>query len=347
MNKLLLSALVFLMACNGDQKTTEDNTPAEAKAVNEKIFIRLGNDEQYVEITAASDKAPVLLFLHGGPGWPQTPHLRYFNSDLTKSVVLVAWEQSGCGKSFMKNPEPENLSKEQIISDAHELTLLLKKRFKKEKIYLAGFSWGSVIGLELVSRFPGDYAAYFAISQVIDMPRSMDLSREWIKQQAVMKKDKKMLKQVALLENKDTAFCKSTLECFFKKYEMLTEYGGAIYKKEAEAQIKIAESKYEDYKDYDWIKGFMYSSGRMGEELFKTNLTGITALKVPVYFFVGRHDWSLPSIVTQEFADKLKAPVKEIIWFEESGHEPLEEEAEKFNTIIIERIMQTGKDELK
>lgn len=326
-----LIALIFI-SCD-----SVNESPA-SKSINEQAYIRLGDEEQYVEITGKSLKDPVLSFLHGGPGWPQTPHLRYFNSDLAKSVILVAWDQSGCGKSYIKNPEPKTLTKEQIINDAHELTLLLKKRFNKDKIYLAGFSWGSIIGIELIKRYPEDYSTYFAISQVIDIQRSIELSREWIKQQATLKSDKKMLGLVHMLERKDTSFCKTELECFFKKYEMLTEYGGAIYKKESEAQIKIAETKYDEYKNYDWIKGFMFSCSRLGTEVFRTDLTSITELNVPVYFIVGRHDWSLPTIVTEEFVAKLKAPGKEIIWFEESGHEPLEEEAQKFNKIVIEKI---------
>lgn len=338
MQRCLWIIFIFILACNNADKAHHEPATGKGNEINEKSYISLGGEEQYVEITGASDKNPVLLFIHGGPGWPQTPHLRYFNADLAKSVVLVAWEQSGCGKSYMKNPSPKNLTKEQIINDAHELTQILKKKFSQNKIYLAGFSWGSVIGLELARRYPDDYAAYFAISQVIDIQRSITLSREWIKQQAQLKKDDKMLKLVSQLEKKDTSLCKSELECFFKKYEMLTEYGGTIYKKDAEAQIKIAETKYEDYKNYDWIKGFMYSCSRLGNEVFKTDLTNITELKVPAYFFVGRHDWSLPTVVTEEFVRKLKAPNKEIVWFEESGHEPLEEEPLTFNRMIIERI---------
>lgn len=327
MREILFSLLLFSAGCK--------NSPT---SIDERSFIKLGGEEQYVEITGDSDKNPVLLFIHGGPGWPQTPHLRYFNAALARSIVLVAWEQSGCGKSYMNNLEPKNLTKEQIINDAHELTQILKKRFKQNKIYLAGFSWGSVVGMELVKKFPEDYAAYFAISQVLDIQRSIDLSREWIKQQAILKKDERMLKQVEQLEKKDTALCKSELECFFKKYEMLTEYGGAIYKKESEAQIKMAETKYEDYKNYDWIKGFMFSCSHLGDDVFKTNLTAIDELKVPSYFFVGRHDQSLPTIVTEEFVSKLRAPKKELVWFEESGHEPLEEEPAKFNKEILDRI---------
>ena len=253
-------------------------------------------------------------------------------------MILVAWEQPGCGKSYMHNPDPKDLSVDQLVSDAYELTQILKKKFNKDKIYLAGFSWGSVLGMHLIQKYPGDYAAYFGISQIIDINKSINLSREWIRQQAEIRKDKKMLKLVAQLEKNDTTLCKTTLDCFYKKYEMLTQYGGAIYKKESEAEIKIAETKYDDYKDYDWLKGFMYSASRLGNAIFETDFTNTTKLQVPVYFLVGRHDWSLPATVTEDFFNKLTAPKKEMIWFEESGHECLEEEPVKFNKAIIDRI---------
>src|SRR5688572_22957634 len=100
----------------------------QSASVNEKSFIALGGEKQYVEITGTSSENPVLLFIHGGPGWPQTPHLRYFNADLAKSTILVAWEQSGCGKSLKENPNPAKVSLDQMVSDAHELTQILKKK---------------------------------------------------------------------------------------------------------------------------------------------------------------------------------------------------------------------------
>ena len=341
MKNIIYAFLIFWSSvCQSQTNPSTEKTKKTNTAVDEKSFIELGGEKQYVEITGVSSKNPVLLFLHGGPGWPQTPHLRYFNSDLTKSVILVAWEQSGCGKSYMNNPEPKNLSLEQLISDAHQLTQILKKKFGQKKIYLAGFSWGSVIGLHLIQRYPEDYAAYFGISQIIDINRSINLSREWIEQQAKLKGDKKMEQLVTQLKNKDTSLCKNQLECFFKKYELLSEYGGHIYKKESEAEITVAETKYEDYKNYDWLKGFMYSASRLGNAIFSTDFTATTSVDVPIYFFVGRHDWSLPAIVTEEFVNKLTAPKKEIVWFENSGHESLEEEPAKFNKEIIDRIIK-------
>ncbi|HYF29552.1 MAG TPA: alpha/beta hydrolase [Chitinophagaceae bacterium] len=335
---------IWIAACQDQSKKTDGSFAKNGTdtAVNEKSFIELGGEKQYVEITGASSRNPVLLFIHGGPGWPQTPHLRYFNADLTKDVILVAWEQSGSGKSFMQNPEPKNLSLEQIVSDAHELTQILKKKFNQDKVYVAGFSWGSTVGLKLIDKYPDDYIAYFGISQVLSARESIRQSRKWITEQARSRGDKPALAALERIEKGDTGICKKELECFYKQYEFLTKYGGAIYKKESEAEIEKAVTKYEDYKDYDWMKAFNYSIGRLENDLFNTDLRTITETKIPVYFLVGRHDWNIPAHVTETYVSKLKAPKKEVIWFDNSGHEPLEEEAAKFNQVIIEKIRSTN-----
>ncbi|MEM6317995.1 MAG: hypothetical protein AAF960_10015 [Bacteroidota bacterium] len=122
-----LLALILFVGCQsaGSQKAT---STTERLPIDEKIFVELGGEEQYVEITGASPEFPVLLFLHGGPGWPQTPHIRYFNADLVKELIVVSWDQSGCGQSYLKNPNPKELSVESLVRDAHELTQYLKKK---------------------------------------------------------------------------------------------------------------------------------------------------------------------------------------------------------------------------
>lgn len=323
----------ILLSCNENS-----NPKLAAGPVNEKTFISLGGEQQYVEMTGASSQNPVLLFLHGGPGWPQTPHLRYFNSALTQHMTVIAWEQSGCGQSYMNNPSPKNLSLNQIISDAHELTQLLKKKFGQSKIYLAGFSWGSMVGMKLIEKYPENYAAYFGITQVININKSIQLSREWIKKQAALKKDTASLNILSKIEKGDTAICKRPMDCFLKQYELLSKYGGAIHSKASEAEIQKAETFYEEYKKYDWFKAFTYSAYRLENDLFNTDLSSVKEVKVPVYFFLGRHDWNLPTSLSEEFLHHLNAPKKEIVWFENSGHEPLEEEAIAFNQALIDRI---------
>lgn len=305
--------------------------------VEERVLIQLGGEKQYVEITGASNQNPVLLFIHGGPGWPQTPQLRYFSADLSKSFILTTWDQRGSGLSFQNNSNPKNLSLQQIIQDAHELTLLLKQKFKQDKIYLVGYSWGSLVGMLLAERFPEDYHAYIGLAQVINLRSAVQTSRKWIAEQATANHDQVALNTLAQLNK--PGFCQSELDCFFQQQELLNKYHGAVYDTTVLAKLEKAMTQYPDYQKYDWEKGFQFSIQHLEKDLFATNLEKVKELKVPVYFLLGRHDWNVPSVLAEAFLKKLKAPHKEIIWFENSAHELLEEEAGKFNTTLVEKLL--------
>jgi pimeloyl-ACP methyl ester carboxylesterase len=56
----------------------------------------------------------------------------------------------------------------------------------------------------------------------------------------------------------------------------------------------------------------------------------VTEVKLPVYFFTGRHDLTDPFVNTVEYATKLQAPRKRIVWFEDSAHFPFLEEPARF-----------------
>lgn len=47
--------------------------------------------------------------------------------------------------------------------------------------------------------------------------------------------------------------------------------------------------------------------------MFAADFREVKELKIPVYFFLGRHDWNVPSVLIEEFAKNLKAPKKEIV----------------------------------
>ncbi|MCB1025565.1 MAG: alpha/beta hydrolase [Acidobacteria bacterium] len=337
---LILAILLMSCADQSRQSMTDTVETKPAKKVEEKNFIELGGEKQYVEITGDSDQNPVLLFIHGGPGWPQTPQLRYFNADLTKDFTVAAWDQRGAGRSFMENPAPANVTLAQITADAHELTAKLKEKFKQPKIYLAGYSWGSIVGVNLVEKYPEDYAAYIGIGQVVNMQRGMEISQAWLAQKAKEKGDKETLEKLAKLKDPPADFCSGDLACFIRQYELVMKYGGAVYNKEAESESLKATETYNDYKNYDWNKAFEFSANALEKDMFATDLRKVKELKVPVYLFLGRHDWNVPSDLGEEFLNNLDAPKKELVWLENSAHSPLEEEPKKFNKLLVEKVLK-------
>jgi pimeloyl-ACP methyl ester carboxylesterase len=56
----------------------------------------------------------------------------------------------------------------------------------------------------------------------------------------------------------------------------------------------------------------------------------VTSVDVPVYFFTGRHDYTTPFELIDEYLGVIDAPAKTMVWFEKSAHFPFYEEPERF-----------------
>ena len=69
---------------------------------------------------------------------------------------------------------------------------MVRKRFKKEKIYLMGHSWGSVLGTYIVKRHPELFYAYICVGQASDT-----IETEKIMYQFALDKSKEINKKTA------------------------------------------------------------------------------------------------------------------------------------------------------
>jgi proline iminopeptidase len=76
-----------------------DGQKAEG-SVAEIVRLEVNGAEQFLILRGRDASKPVLLFLHGGPGTPETPFIRRWNPGMEDHVVLAIWEQRGAGKSF-------------------------------------------------------------------------------------------------------------------------------------------------------------------------------------------------------------------------------------------------------
>ncbi len=139
--------------------------------------VTLGGVDQWILIRGHDASDEVLLFIHGGPGLLNMP-LCHPNADLEKRFVVVQWDQRGAGKSYSTSALPEAMKIDQFVSDARALTQLLIERFDKDKIYLLGHSWGSVVGAKTAARYPELFNAYIGVSQVTNVLETQKLLYE-------------------------------------------------------------------------------------------------------------------------------------------------------------------------
>ena len=114
----------------------------------------LGGHAQEVLVRGADARNPVLLILHGGPGFAEMPLFTTYNADLEQHFLVVHWDQRGAGRSYAADIPPESMTLRQFVADALELINWLTVRFTQEKVYLVGHSWGSLLGATLAAECP-------------------------------------------------------------------------------------------------------------------------------------------------------------------------------------------------
>ena len=66
--------------------------------------------------------------------------------------------------------------------------------------------------------------------------------------------------------------------------------------------------------------GAGFSASHLIESLLTLDLTSITTFHCPVFLFEGRHDYATFHALAAEWFTKLKAPQRELVWFDESDH---------------------------
>jgi proline iminopeptidase len=63
--------------------------------------LRIGGIDQWVSIRGADRRNPVLLYIHGGPGYVSIPMSWWFTRGLVKYFTVVQWDQRATGKTYL------------------------------------------------------------------------------------------------------------------------------------------------------------------------------------------------------------------------------------------------------
>lgn len=116
--------------------------------------VMINDRKQSLLIRGQNVEQPILLCCHGGPGMAQIGFIRHFQKELEKHFIVINWDQRGAGKSFLWRDIQTNFTIDQFISDAKEVIHYLLRRFKKQKLFLAGHSWGVLSDCKSLVNIP-------------------------------------------------------------------------------------------------------------------------------------------------------------------------------------------------
>lgn len=341
---LSLVLILILSACggNGDAQEVGSDSSLDYDSLEGEFDVlkklQINGVDQWVRISGRDRENPILLVLHGGPGFVMMPVFDGKNKSLEEDFTIVHWDQRGAGKSYDENIAEKSMTLEQLVEDANKLTKYIKTEFKQEKIYVIGHSFGSVVGIELVHKYPQDYKAYIGTGQVVDFVRNEQTSYDFAYEMAVEYANEEALEILERIGRPDENG-RYLNESGYEKVSGLVElYGGDLSGKTSIDEIYDLIFESDIYKDdhQKILDGYEFSQLLFEDEkvLDMDLMRDRSQLEVPVYFMLGRNDYDTPSKLAEMYFDEIEAPHKELIWFEESAHFPFYEEPEKFNRLM-------------
>ena len=303
-----------------------ERTPSINSRNNNSIalidYIEIGGIEQCISIRSHNINNPIILFLHGGPGMPMMYLAHEFQRPLEKDFMVVQWDRRGAGKTYSRNiPSVESMNVRQILDDGYELIDSLRSRYKKSEIILIGHSFGTYLGSIMVCERPELFSAYISIGQVVDSDRSLILQEAFIRDQA-NSKDREDI--IAELDSPN----KPNFESW------LFEFGGELKNSKSFFPLIWSGIFAPEYTLPEVLKvaeASSFSSANLKYNVLSNSIYDeIIEYETPAYFLVGKSDYTTPHELISEYYELIKAPDKEIVYFENSAHFPFFEEPEKF-----------------
>ncbi|WXH27382.1 hypothetical protein WA016_01305 [Myxococcus stipitatus] len=297
--------------------------------------LRIGGIDQWVSVRSRDLRNPVLLVLHGGPGWVAMPTSWYVAHGWDEFFTVIQWDQRGAGKTYGANDPAKvtpTLTVEQMHSDAEEVVKWARKSFGKEKIFVLGHSWGSILGLTLAAKHPEWLHAYIGAGQAVDARESERRGWAWAMEQARAAKNEEAIRDLDSIAPYAVDTKPLLVKDIMVQRRWLNFFGGAAYRRPNASFEGAAVGLSPDYSDEE-LRQVWEAEGVSVEKLLPTILTTdlshVKRLKTPLVLFLGRHDRNVSAAVAAEWFKGVKAPAKQLVWFEQSAHEMLAEEPGK------------------
>jgi len=276
--------------------------------------VEIGGIKQWIKFQGENDQAPVLLFLHGGPGNSVMSYADRFTKELQKHFIVVHWDQRESGQTAILNKSKDALTVSLFVSDAIELIQVLSSKFSQKKIYLMGHSWGAYLGLRVAVERPDLLQGYFAISPMINQLESERLSLKIMQDKAIKDNNKEAKAELSLVE---VPF-KNGQQLFYHR-KWLSKLMGST----TPVRAKV------DQWAGTWLPLFNEGS--------QTNFNEFAPqLNCPVYFLIGSNDYQTHFSLAESYYQQVVCKEKKLYWFTDSAHNPHLAESVKFQNIIID-----------
>lgn len=309
--------------------------------VNVQGDVYIGGIEQWVSVRSRHRNNPILLFLHGGPGFTSIPTSYYYMKGWEEYFTVVQWDQRGSGKTYLAN-DPKAISPtmniDQMVNDAEDVVRYLQKTYKQKRIVLMADSWGTVLGLQLAQRHPDWFYVYVGMGQVVNVERGESLGYQATMSAAQADHNGQAVTELeAIAPFPDPQHPEQSLAKLKTERHWLEYYDGDADFEQVDIEDFSPDYSPEDLKARE--AGLTYSMRALWVALSKVNFEATTSFACPVVFLEGKYDLTTPATLLLQWYGTLHAPYKRLVWFDDSAHMIDEEEPGKLLVSLVQDVL--------
>lgn len=311
------------------QSPAEPGAGGAAVSIDEGLFVDINGMEQWITIRGRDRRNPVVLLLHGGPGFPMT-FLAPALADWETEFTLVVWDQPGGGPTHARNKSAGEgpLTIERYVRDGLVVAEVARRRLGVDQIGLVGVSWGTMLGVTMIKQRPDLFAAYAGASQVVSGPQGDRIGYELGLEAARRRGD---AVAVAALEKVGPPPY-ARFEDFLVRQTYTNPPGLPPSQAEAAAMAAQArilaappapDARYlpQGLPPTDFIGTFMATQRQVRPQIAAWDVRDLgLAFEVPIFVFQGENDLNTPVGLARAWVQDIRAPAKAFEIIPGAGH---------------------------
>jgi pimeloyl-ACP methyl ester carboxylesterase len=317
-------------------KALEITTP---NRIVEQRFVKVGGIDQWLQLRGEDRDNPVLLVLHGGPGWPNavfTLPLRPWEQDFT----VVQWDHRGAGKTLGRNGKANSgpMTFDQRVADAVEVIEFLRQYLGVDKVVVLAESMGTLTGLPLAKRRPDLFHALVVTDLYVNMA-----ANEARKYQLTLERLRAANnpKAVAALEAIGADPARWDLEAWNTNmaWAFRTNVPTPNLDRRLLFPLALSSPLYTLRDLYYLFVGFQWSTAQMFSELMAYDAWRLgSRFEVPFFLFQGQTDVITLTTLAEDYFAEVEAPTKGLALIRDAGHFAAFTQPKRFLAELLTRV---------
>ena len=289
--------------------------------IAEQRFVRVGGIDQWIQLRGEDRDNPVLLVLHGGPGWPNAVFTLPLRS-WERYFTVVQWDHRGAGKTLGRTGKAGSgeMTFDRRVEDAVEVIEFLRRHLVIDKVIVLAESMGTLTGLPLAKRRPDLVHALVVTDLYVNMA-----ANEARKYQLTLERLRAAgnAKGVAALEGIGPDPARWDLRAWNTNMAWAFRTNVPTPKLDRRLLFPLAlTSPLYSLRDLATLfQGFQWSTAQMFTELMAYDAWRLgTRFEVPFFLFQGQTDVITLTTLAEDYFAEVEAPTKGLALISDAGH---------------------------